>query len=255
MAPFVALISRPTFSESSYGFLEAFHKPKDVKWRRDSNATEAECLVEFAGRVCYMSFGEKQSPRTNAEYIHNLIKSGHESVLEHAAWTFAICGISRAFTHQLVRHRVGFSFSQLSQQYHDESDAKFIVPAGIERLPSAKAAWDQMMQQSSIAYRRLLNELTESVAQSSELAAEKKRLVNTTARSVLPNSTETAIVMTANARSLRHFFNVRGSVVGDTEMRCVAAELLKTVRPEGPSLFRDFLVKEHSDGLPLVVRE
>lgn len=252
MAPHVFLVGRPSFSENHKGFLEAFHRSNKATWRRDESATEAECLVEFAGRVCYMSFGEKQSPRTNAKYIRNLIESGHESVLEHASWTFALCGISRALTHQLVRHRIGFGFSQLSQQYFDESDATFVAPPGIESVPSAKAEWDAIMLQSSIAYKTLIKEISESVADSHESVAEKKRLVRSVARSVLPNSTETAIVMTANARALRHFFKVRGSVIGDVEMRCVAAALFRVVQPEGPSLFYDYAVNQYSDGFPLV---
>lgn len=252
MSPHVFLIGRPSFNESYEGFLEAFHRSNNATWRRDGSATEAECLVEFAGRVCYMSFGEKQSPKSNAQYIRNLIESGHESVLEHASWTFALCGISRAFTHQLVRHRVGFGFSQLSQQYFDESDAKFVPPPGIESVPSAKAVWENIMQQSSLAYKALVKEISATVAESPESIAERKRLVRNAARSVLPNSTETAIVMTANARALRHFFGVRGSVIGDIEMRCVAAKLFEAVQPEGPSLFYDYAVKQHSDGFPIV---
>jgi thymidylate synthase (FAD) len=252
VSPCVFLIARPSFNESYEAFLEAFHRSNNVAWRRDGSATEAECLVEFAGRVCYMSFGEKQSPKTNAEYVRNLIESGHESVLEHVSWTFALCGISRAFTHQLVRHRVGFGFSQLSQQYFDESDATFVPPFGIENIPSAKAVWEATVLQSSLAYKTLVKEISPTVADSPESIAERKRLVRNAARSVLPNSTETAIVMTANARALRHFFEVRGSIVGDIEMRCVAAKLLEAVQPEGPALFYGYAVKQYSDGFPIV---
>src|ERR1044072_8132924 len=113
----VYVIGRPRFETRT---LLSFLRDKGTSWKRSRNSTECEQLVEIGGRVCYMSFGKAQSPRTNAQYIRNLIEMGHESVLEHVSWTFIIAGISRAFTPQLVRHRVGISFSQLSQQYHDE---------------------------------------------------------------------------------------------------------------------------------------
>src|SRR6266581_4879117 len=100
----VYVIARPRFDVKA---LSQFLADKGTSWRGTENSTESEQLVEVAGRVCYMSFGEAQSSRTNAEYIQNLIEMGHESVLEHASWTFVINGVSRGFTHQLVRHRVG----------------------------------------------------------------------------------------------------------------------------------------------------
>jgi thymidylate synthase (FAD) len=101
-------ISSPRFNVQQ--FLD-FLRDADQVWNRTVAATEAEELVEAAGRICYMSFGEKQSPRSNGDYVRNLVRQGHESVLEHVNWTFLLAGVSRAFTHQLVRHRVGFSFS------------------------------------------------------------------------------------------------------------------------------------------------
>src|SRR5258708_2464233 len=109
-----------------------------------------------------MSFGPKQSDKSNRDYIRNLIRNGHESVLEHAVWTVAIHGISRAFSHQLVRHRVGFAFSQLSQQYHDESEAKFVRPAGIDNVPEAAEIWDRAIESTQTAYRRILAALDDA---------------------------------------------------------------------------------------------
>src|SRR5689334_13364185 len=118
MSPHVYLISSPRFKIAEFNrFLAA----ERLQWKRTPHSAPAEELVEVSGRICYLSFGALQSPRSNREYIQNLIDREHESVLEHASWTFLLTGVSRAFTHQLVRHRVGFSFSQLSQQYHDET--------------------------------------------------------------------------------------------------------------------------------------
>jgi thymidylate synthase (FAD) len=254
MNPRAYLLGRPQFERVYQDFLDAFLPANEASWKETGTATPAERLVEFAGRVCYMSFGSRQSSKTTTEYIHSLIRNGHDSVLEHATWTIALHGVSRAFTHQLVRHRVGFAFSQLSQQYHDESDARFVRPAGIDQVPEAAAAWDKAVRDNQITYRKILKTLAAADrAAPSTARREATRALRSAARSVLPNATETAIVMTANARALRHFFKVRGSIIGDAEMRCVAAALLRLVQPEGPALFADFSIEHPADGLPLVV--
>lgn len=254
MTPKIYLLSRPQFDRAHQEFLSDFLPPDEAYWNDSSTATSAERLVEFAGRVCYMSFGSRQSAKSNAEYIQNLIRNGHESVLEHAVWSFAIAGVSRAFTHQLVRHRVGFAFSQLSQQYHDESDARFVRPAGIERVPGAATAWEKAIKEASSAYKMILKSF-EIADEATSLRSQKEmmRALRSAARSVLPNATETAIIVTANARALRHFFKLRGGIVGDAEMRCVAAALLELLRSEAPALFLDFSIEEQIDGLPLVI--
>jgi thymidylate synthase (FAD) len=250
----VYIISRPQFGEAYKAFLVDFLPEGDGVWRETENATPAERLVEFAGRACYMSFGSRQSPGTNAEYIRKLIRNEHDSVLEHAAWTVLLSGVSRAFTHQLVRHRIGFSYSQLSQQYHDQSHTLFVRPLGLSEFPNLAEIWDRSVNESQSAYRQILEGLSEQ----SNLTQDRReavRAIRSAARSVLPNATETAIVVTFNARSLRHFLSVRGNVVGDAEMRCASAALLEAIRPEGPALFFDFSIEYLGDGLPVVMRD
>lgn len=246
----VTLLARPVFGEAHRAFLRAHLPPEDANWQERGSATDAERLVEFAGRVCYLSFGRHQSPRSNAEYIANLIGHGHDSVLEHAAWTFVLAGVSRAFTHQLVRHRVGFSFSQLSQQYHDERTTPVIRPADLDRNPRAAAAWDAAVAASRAAYATIAHEL--GLDEPARLPPETRRALRSAARGVLPNALESIVVVTANARAIRYFLKVRGSIVGDVEMRLVAAALLDVLRPEGPALFADFVVSDPGDHLPLV---
>lgn len=254
MTPQAYLLSRPIFDHAHQAFLDYFLPRDEASWSEIGSATPAERLVEFAGRVCYMSFGDRQSTKSNAEYIRNLIRNGHESVLEHAVWTIAITGVSRAFTHQLVRHRVGFAFSQLSQQYHDESGARFIRPEGIEKVPEAANIWDKSVDEALSAYKKISNTLeAANQAGGSKANKELSRALRSAARSVLPNATETAVVVTANARALRHFLNLRGGIVGDSEMRRVSAMLLGLLRPEAPALFSDFSMEDQPDGLPLVV--
>jgi thymidylate synthase (FAD) len=246
--PRVYVISRPRFDVRA---VLAFLQQEATKWHRTSLTGEPEEIVEIAGRVCYMSFGNNQSPRSNKEYIRNLIRQGHESVLEHVSWTFILTGVSRAFTHQLVRHRVGFSFSQLSQQYHEETSAAFVEPAHLRRSRRALKAWREAVAVSQESYRVILTSLSEVAADTSGQALSKKefnRAIRSAARSVLPNATETKIVVTANARALRHFFKIRGAIPGDVEMREVAAELFRRVRKEAPQLFRDFALQRLPDG-------
>jgi len=249
VSPKVYLISRPRFEVETF---LSFLNEERTEWSRSSQATEAEEIAEIAGRICYMSFGDKQSPRRNGDYIHNLISQEHESVLEHVSWTFLLTGISRAFTHQLVRHRVGFAFSQLSQQYHEETSATFVEPAHLQHSPQALQAWRKAVAISQESYKVILNSLAELEGKPGVELSKKefKRAIRSAARSVLPNATETKIVVTANARALRHFFKIRGAIPGDIEMREVAAELFKLVRTDGPSLFDDFSLQKLADGTP-----
>ena len=229
--------------------ISKFLDEEPSSWIESQNATDAENLVEFAGRICYMSFGAHQSPKTNAEYVQNLIEMGHESVLEHVNWTFLVTGVSRAFTHQLVRHRAGFAFSQLSQQYHDETEASFVLPPHLSKFPELLQEWRDTMTAAKRSYRRILGMLEDQEGSSGEQLSKKEAR-----RSVLPNATETKIVMTANARALRHLLKVRGAIPGDEEMRQFSATLLALLKNDASALFYDFHTKTLPDGSPIVVK-
>jgi len=242
----IHLLARPAFDVDAF---LVFLADQRCDWRRSAGATQAEEIVEIAGRVCYMSFGERQSPRDNPAYLKNLINSGHESVLEHVSWTFLIEGVSRAFTHQLIRHRPGWAYSQLSQQYNDEAKAAFVRPEEFRDNPEACAEWSKAVEECRAAYIRLTDILNRTDGDGKE----RSRSIRSAARSVLPNATETKIVATANARALRYFLKVRGSIEGDSEMRNVAAQLLKVLRAEAPNLFSDFSMQTLRDGTPTVL--
>jgi thymidylate synthase (FAD) len=252
--PRLYVLSRPSLDIQE---LLRFQTDEGTTWERAAGSTSAEELIEFAGRVCYMSFGSKQSPRTNREYIENLMRQEHDSVLEHACWTFLLTGVSRAFTHQLVRHRVGFSFSQLSQQYHDEISARFVVPMEIERDSSLKESWLNLMLELRRGYESIQAKLDQNATAvagppDGKSTKELRRAIRSAARSVLPNATETKIVFTANGRALRHFLRVRGSIPGDLEMRGVSALIYSRIREEAPSLLSGFKLSVHSDSCPIV---
>ena len=120
--PSVYVVGRPSLHTDLIDFLEDHH----TDWKSDS-PRPAEVLVEGAGRLCYMSFNTPR-PGGNAAYIKHILEAGHGSVLEHAVWNFIITGVSRSLTHELVRHRAGLAYSQLSQRYVDESDVGFVLP-------------------------------------------------------------------------------------------------------------------------------
>lgn len=247
----IHLISRSQFD---LGAVLEFLDEQDFTWRRTEKATKIEQLVEIAGRICYLSFGASQSTRTNADYIKNLIRKEHESVLEHVSWTFLFTGVSRAFTHQFVRHRVGFAFSQLSQQYHDETDAGYVMPWYLEKVPEAAKAWERAIDAAKRAYKEIMELLKAEIPAGAIDFSEKEilRAIRSAARSVLPNANETKLVVTINARALRHFLKTRGSIPGDVEMRQVATKLLTLVQKEAPSIFYDFKVETLADGSPTV---
>lgn len=242
--PRVYLLSSPSFDSKA---LDDFLRDREAAWLPSENASDAEHIVEVAGRVCYMSFSDdpQKMRHPNNAYIKNLIDKGHESVLEHASWTFIIDRVSRSFTHQLVRHRIGFSYSQLSQQYHDESFADVVVPAGLS--DEAMELWKDATTRAGNSYRELLRALDAD----EDIGFEDTRLVRSAARSLLPNATQTTIAVTANARAIRGFMKSRGAIVGDIEMRLVCARLLEIVSENSPSLFSDISTETHDDGWPL----
>ncbi len=249
--PKVYLVGRSSFDLAAF---QEFLRDEAVDWRQTPGAGAAQEIVETAGRVCYMSFGDRQSPRTNEEYIHNLVRQGHESVLEHVTWSFLIIGVSRGFSHQLVRHRVGFAFSQLSQQYHDESEAVFVAPSAVSAIPDLAELWEESLANSKNAYEEILRffESADAEGPSEFKKREWMRAIRSAARSVLPNATETKVFVTINARALRHFLSIRGSIPGDEEMRKVSALLRAHVKEVAPALFADFVVDEMPDGSPTV---
>lgn len=246
--PRLYVLSRPQLDLRE---VSRFLEEESTEWRRTSGATEAEDIVEFAGRICYMSFGAKQSPKSNHEYLQNLISQEHDSVLEHSSWTFLLTGVSRAFTHQMVRHRAGFSFSQLSQQYHDETTAKFVVPAEVTANPDLMELWLRLIEELRQGYQSICNDLNKSDPGQAP-SKEARRSLRSAARSILPNATETKIVFSANGRALRHFLKMRGAIAGDLEMRRVSALIYSRLEDEAPALLSDFEMSVHEDGYPLI---
>jgi len=224
--------------------IERFLADHGFTWQTDSEVG-AERLCEMAGRVCYMSFGKGR--KSNAEYLGHIIGVGHGSVLEHAVWNFVITGVSRSFTHELVRHRAGFGYSQLSQRYVDESTADFIEPDCIADDPKLHAVWLEAIEASHRAYCKLVEGLQQKFADEPDRTLRRK-LARQAARSVLPNATETKIFVTANARALRHFIEMRASEHAEVEIRKVAIQVLRIMQGECPNVFGDYRITKWTDG-------
>jgi thymidylate synthase (FAD) len=233
-APVVTVLARPSFSEPG-------HLP--VHWLGDS--TDGERLAEFAGRLCYMS-QSNPAGRNTRDYLENIKKQGHGSVLEHANYTLLLEGVSRSLTHELVRHRAGFAYSQLSQRYVDESDAAFVVPPAMLGDQKLESDWKTEIDRSLAAYVRLVGELMEQYAWVAD-RVHRRKMAREAARGVLPNSTETKIVVTANARAWRTMLELRAGEGADLEIRRMAVAVLKLLKTEAPGFFSDFEIYEASD--------
>jgi thymidylate synthase (FAD) len=212
----------------------------------------AEVLNEIAGRTCYMSFGKGR--KSNQEYLENILSSKHGSVLEHAVWNLLITGVSRALTHELVRHRAGFGYSQLSQRYVDESEARYVVPPLYQENEALRTQWQQTIDCVRKAYVELANATAEFVQQKHPemTPRDRRKWARQAARSVLPNACETKIFVTGNSRAWRHFLELRGSIHADTEIRLLTVEICRVFKKESPNIFRDIELVDEPDGMPSV---
>jgi thymidylate synthase (FAD) len=222
-----------------------FLAPPDVPWSTDADGGAA--LVEFAGRACYQSWS-KPNPRTatNAAYLRHIIDVGHFSVLEHASVSFYITGISRSCTHELIRHR-HFSYSQLSQRFVPEHDSQVVLPPGLENDPELQEIFEAAADASRATYTELLGKLEAKFADQPNAVLRRKQ-ARQAARAVLPNATETRIVVTGNYRAWRHFIAMRASEHADVEIRRLAIECLRQLVNTAPQVFSDFEISTLADG-------
>lgn len=192
-------------------------------------ADDEDKLAEFAGRACYQSW-DRPNPKTanNDGYMKHILEVGHYSVLEHATATFYVTGVSRSLTHELVRHR-HLSYSQLSQRYVDESEAEVVMPPQMD--PVELHTLLQVQQFCREAYKTLV----ESGLNRGLTRKEARQM----ARSVLPNATETKIVVSGNMRAWRDMLMKRYHVAADAEIREFAKTILGHLRSIAPNTFQD----------------
>ena len=240
----------PSVSQSVMPHVQAiawthFEAPADIPW--DTDAEGGQALAEFAGRACYQSWSKPNpATSTNAGYLRHILEVGHLSVLEHGTVTMYLTDISRSLTHELVRHR-HFSYSQLSQRYVPEGDAAMVEPSVIADDPELHAKFLAATEASLKAYRELLDGLEERFATTPEATLRRKQ-ARQAARSVLPNATETRIVVTGNYRAWRHFVAMRASEHADVEIRALAVSCLRELQRIAPNVFSDFTILDLPDG-------
>lgn len=176
-----------------------------------------EALIEYAGRVCYCS---EVNSDTRERFIRRRIEQGHESILEHCSATVEISGISRACSHQLVRHRLA-SYSQESQRYVDMSGCYLVVPQSVSENSDAMRAWNNAASAIDAAYTTMV-----------DLGIRRED-----ARFILPNASQTRLVMTANFREWLHIFRLRITPEAQWEIREVCTQIRDVLREYAPAVF------------------
>ena len=202
-----------------------------------------EAVIASAARLCYSSatiddlMKKSEDDESTRKYIDMLMSLGHESPIEHVSFTFGIEGISRACSHQLVRHRIA-SYSQKSQRYVNETQFEYVTPEAIASDPVSKDIYDETMQLLQGRYDFIRAGLIQKYVKDGmdEKAAEKK--ANEDARMVLPNACCTSIIVTMNIRSLFNFFKHRCCNRAQWEIRAVANEMLRQCMSVAPNIFK-----------------
>jgi thymidylate synthase (FAD) len=241
--------------------------------------SQAEQLVELAGRVCYMSFGGKAGSKTNKSYIDNLLgrlpgggfKEGpaHGSVLEHSCFSFIVAGAGRGFSHEQVRHRAGWAYSQLSTRYCDFEreettdgtwEPGFTIPNLGKLSKATRDAIEDTHRRALSDYKHILGLIESDIQQNAafvdELSKhsekERKRMLRKAARGaardVLPNGTEAIMVMTANVRAIWNTIHLRASEHAEGEIRSVYVQIANIMEHEMPSVFCGMKRKKLWDG-------
>jgi thymidylate synthase (FAD) len=243
-APSVHLIARPSIDlEAMRAYLGDVG---GVGWlerreaEQDGAPNAAQLLVEFCGRVCYRSWEPGLNPNVTrvrhdqAEYLENLLRSQHGSVLEHASFTFAFRNVSRVFTHELVRHRAGSAFSQESLRYVRLTDIGFRVPPALEPIRDQVVSLVEQLEEFQVSAADALGLDEEGVP----FAVKKE--VTSALRRLAPIGLSTDIVWTANVRTLRHVIEMRTAAGAEEELRLVFDRVAEAMAREAPGLFGDF---------------
>ncbi len=249
--PKVYLVTRPSVD---WAQVAAFLDDEELPPIPDSiraGQDDASAVIEISARLCYMSFGRGR--RDIVDFINNLLSSKDGSVFEHVNYGFVFTGVSRSLTHELVRHRAGFAFSQRSQRYVDETEASFVLPPALAQEDGdpeeAKALLGEALEAASAAYRKLVSAFDKCLpAQKFSSNTDRRKAIRQAARAVLPNATETKIFVTANIRAWRHFIEMRAAPFADWEIRNLAIEVLEILQRESPLMFGDFTIEDMPDG-------
>jgi len=279
--PKVYLVARPQIAEE--GFAE-FLKDQKLDWPTPTtDVAGCERLVELAGRCCYMSFGKKAGSKTNYRYIQNLLgrntdgswKPGpaHGSVVEHPCWSFLIVGAGRGFSHEQVRHRTGWAYSQISTRYCDFEreeeegtwEPGFCIPTLGQLGNETADKFAEKIKQSQQSYVELLHLIEEDLKANEKFKVilsnydekERNRMLRKAARGaardILPIATEAIMVMSANARAIWNCIVLRANEHAEAVIREIYVQIAKIMEKEMPALFNGIKYDQCWDGTEVVI--
>jgi len=215
-----------------------------------AHTPEPEKIIASAAKLCYSKAGTDEimqnlDKESTEKFLNTIISMGHMSPVEHVSFTFAVQGVSRTLTHQLVRHRIA-SYSQKSQRYVREGQFEYVIPPEIENNASAREIFLKSMEECQKAYDNIADILKKEYEseylnqrkseKAAKSAAEKKAIED--ARYVLPNACETKIVFTMNARELLHFLRLRSCERAQWEIRLLAEKMISELKTIAPVIFK-----------------
>lgn len=256
-APGIATIAKPQVNVNSISdFLEGFDPALQFPQYIDdpTELTSGTQVCKLAGQLCYASFTPKRTQNANASrYFKNIKESGHGSVLEHANFTLLFYGISRSVTHELVRHRAGMAFSQLSQRYVSGTVLRFVERPEYQEDAELHALFERRIDLAAQDYAQITEGLlarqkSGTTILSADAKTDLRKKVQQSARSVLPNETEAPIVVTGNGRSWRHVIEMRANPHAETEIRALAFRAFLCLSSIEPVLFEDYRIVSLNDG-------
>jgi thymidylate synthase (FAD) len=237
----VKCLAKPAVSSDFWDF-------SDNRRTDQLNGRDSECIIEYAGRICYDSLG---TGRNSADYHAHIIDVGHGSVMEHAQFSFLLRGVSRGLTHELVRHRVGVAISQRSTRYVDESESVVVKHPIFQEMRASLdeediAALDDIVYQCARNNRELYKLVDQQcynfLTREGVDKPTAKKQARGAARLFLENGIETELVWSANVRTLRHVIELRGSKHADAEIQELAVKLLEIMQSLCPAYFSDYKI-------------
>jgi len=255
--PGVQLLARPAVSvDGLRPFLDGFDPALGFSAYVDDPTPlpPGAQLCKVAGQLCYASFGPRRTQNRDApRYFRNIKESGHGSVLEHACYSLLLYGVSRSVTHELVRHRAGFGYSQLSQRYVSGQVLRFVERPEFAEDPDLHARFVERIDRAAAEYAAVADALIErqrggQALLSAEARTDLRKKVQQAARALLPNETEAPIVVTGNARAWRHFLEMRASPHAEIEIRALAFAVFSVLVTVDDVLFGDYRAVRLADG-------
>jgi len=259
--PGVALVAKPqVYPNAIQSFLNGFDKELEFNhYLQDPDGmTDGEWISKLAGQLCYMSFGPKRTwNKDAAKYLEHIKESGHGSVFEHSNFTFLLYGLSRSVTHELVRHRSGCGYSQVSQRYVSGKVLRFVERPEYQAIPELHELFIGRIDTAYTDYHKVAEVLLKLQGSgekilSAEAKTDLRKKVQQCARSLLPNETEAPIFMTGNVRAWRHILEMRASEFAEVEIRELVFRIFLCLVEVEPKLFGDYEIKELPDGTKIV---